>query len=110
MRKIVHEIHEAGFSLLVESAGTYEICNKKITFLSVADTASSSDETILTFQENQFHAPFIIRSPLPGDKVFYSGKNYNVQDMLKNQLRKKGDCAVVIEEIGNPFVSIIVLS
>lgn len=110
MRKIVHEIHEAGFSLLVESAGTYEICNKKITFLSVADTASSSEETILTFQGKQFHAPFIIRSPLPGDKVFYSGKNYNVQDMLKNQLRKKGDCAVVIEEIGNPFVSIIVLS
>ena len=110
MRKIIHEIHEVGFSLLVEHAGTYEICNKKITFLSVADTASSNDETILTFQEKHFHAPFIIRNPLPGDKVIFSGKKINVQDMMKSEPYKERNRTVVIEEIGNPFVSIIVLS
>jgi hypothetical protein len=110
MRKSIHKIHEEGFSLLVESAGTYDICNKKITFLSVADTTSSSDEIILTFQEKYFHAPFIIRNPLPGDKVIFSEKKISVQDMMKSEPYKEKSCIAVIEEIGNPFVSIIVLS
>ena len=110
LRKIVHKIHEEGFSLLVERAGTYEVCNKKITFLSAKDISSSSEETILTFQEKYFHVPFVIRNPLPGDKVFFSGKNYNVHDILKNESYKERESTVVIEEVGNPFVSIIVLS
>lgn len=110
MRKSIHKIHEEGFSLLVESAGTYDICNKKLTFLSVADTTSSSDEIILTFQEKYFHAPFIIRNPLPGDKVIFSEKKISVQDMMKSEPYKEKNCIAVIEEIGNPFVSIIVLS
>ena len=47
LRKIIHQIHESGFSLLVDSAGTYKICNKKITFLSAMDTSSPRDEKFI---------------------------------------------------------------
>lgn len=110
LRKIIHQIHESGFSLLVDSAGTYKICNKKITFLSAMDTSSPRDETILFFQEKHFHIPFIIRNYLPGDKVILSEKIHNVQDILKKNPKREDDLVAVIEEIGNPFVSIIVLS
>lgn len=110
LRKIIHQIHESGFSLLVDSAGTYKICNKKITFLSAMDTSSPRDETILFFQEKHFHIPFIIRNHLPGDKVILSEKIHNVQDILKKNPKREDDLVAVIEEIGNPFVSIIVLS
>ena len=75
-----------------------------------SSTTSSSDEIILTFQEKYFHAPFIIRNPLPGDKVIFSEKKISVQDMMKSEPYKEKSCIAVIEEIGNPFVSIIVLS
>ena len=62
------------------------------------------------FEGHQYHSPFVIRSPLPGDKTLVGEKIVGVQEVLQRDFRSSGQQVVVIEEIGNPLVSIIVLS
>lgn len=108
IRNLVQGVAEIGFSLLIEKAGCYIIgtANTPIQITKAAGV----EKKCLVFNEEKFVPPFIIRSPLPGDKALVDGKVESVQEVVQKKLFPPGKRFVVVEEIGNPLVSIIVLS
>ena len=106
IKKLVESACEVGFSLLIEKPGSYILSGRQISIHSGTCPQGQS----LVFEGQHFFSPFVIRSPLPGDKTLVGEKIVGVQEVLQGDFRSCGQQLVVVEEIGNPLVSIIVLS
>ena len=106
IKKLVESAFEVGFSLLIEKTGSY-ILNGRQIFI---HSPSCPQEEFLVFEGHQYHPPFVIRSALPGDKTLVGENVVGVQEVLQRDFRSSGQQIVVVEEIGNPLVSIVVLS
>ena len=106
IRKMVQKPWEMGFSLLIEKAGSYILDDRMISIHCDVDTQAQT----LVFEGQCFIPPFVIRSALPGDKTLVGKKVVGVQEVLQKDFRSCCKKIVVVEEIGNPLVSIVVLS
>ena len=91
---------------MIEKPGSYILSGRQISIHS----GTCPQEEFLVFEGHQYHPPFVIRSALPGDKTLVGENVVGVQEVLQRDFRSSGQQVVVVEEIGNPLVSIVVLS
>lgn len=110
IRKIKKEFEQVGFSLLIDRAGTYSIWGKVFLVEEKPSSSTLRSEKKLYFMGNGFTSPFLIRNVQNGDKTLYHGRIQSVQDVLSKKSCGKERQYLIVEEFGNPLVTLVPLT
>ena len=110
IRKIKKQCEQAGFSLLIDRAGTYSIFGKIFLVEEKNLPGTLRSERKLCLMGNEFTPPFLIRNAQNGDKTIFQGRIRSVQDVLSKKNYGKENQYLIVEEFENPLVTLVPLT
>lgn len=110
IRKIKKQCEQAGFSLLIDRAGTYSIFGKIFLVEEKILPGTLRSERKLCLMGNEFTLPFLIRNAQNGDKTIFQGRIRSVQDVLSKKNYGKENQYLIVEEFENPLVTLVPLT